>query len=129
MGIDFAIGDIPVTGSITVTEATVKTLKYSEVTDVPDNTLTTIATFTATTTTTLISSIKCSGTDNGKWQIFIDSVLKGTLRGGGGNRNVIFDFDGPLELDSGSVLDVKVTHFVQNPTNKGDFQAGIYGSE
>lgn len=102
--------------------ATTGVLKYTEASSVSVSTLTTVATFTASADTS-ITNVLCSGQESGKWQIFIDTVLKMTQRTV--DRNVQFDFDNPFLLANGSIIDVKVTHFVTGATP--DFEAAILG--
>lgn len=97
-------------------------IRYSEASSVTANNLTTILTFTATARIE-ISLITCSGQDYAKFQIFVDTVLKGTKRSGPA-RNVEWNFSNPLILENGSILDIKVTHWFTGDAL--DFEAGMY---
>jgi hypothetical protein len=90
---------------------------------VPSSTKTTVVTLTASVDT-YITAIIGSGMEYGKWFIVIDSVDQ-AIRRGGSDRDVIWEFTNPLKVSSGSIIDVKVEHFVtgQNP----DFEASILG--
>lgn len=85
------------------------------------NTLTTVATLTANGYDH-ITKISCSGDESAKWQLFINTVLVDTKRGG---LNVEFLFSNPLFLSPTTVLDVKMTHYVTGETPT--FDATIYG--
>jgi len=92
-----------------ITQSTLNVIRYDEATLVTSNNLTTILTFTAIKDTN-ISLITCSGDDYAKFQLFIDTVLIATKRSGP-KRNTEWNFNNPLLLNSGSILDVKVTHW------------------
>ena len=70
-----------------------------------------------------ITKIICSGEENAKWDIFINSVRKMTKRTT--DRTVDFDFSTPLKLAASSVLDVKVTH--HGPDSTATFSASVNG--
>lgn len=73
---------------------------------------------------TYITEIIGSGMEYGKWFIVVDSVDQ-AVRRGGSDRDVIWTFVNPLKIAGGSVLDVKVEHFVSGETP--DFEATIVG--
>jgi hypothetical protein len=97
-------------------------VQYAEAENVPYNTLTTVLSYTAPADTK-IALISCSGEDYAKFQIFIDTDLKGTKRGGP-HRNVEWNFNHPLLLSQGELLEIKVTHWFNGDAL--DFEAGIY---
>jgi hypothetical protein len=113
-------GLVNVSGDVSLSRLDI--IEYAEVTSIADGTLTTILTHTAAAEEN-ISLIACSGCDYAKFQIFIDTVLKGTKRSGP-SSNVEWNYPFPLALDSGQVLDVKVTHF--DSLNTHNFEAGLY---
>ena len=92
-------------------------------TAVPASTITTLATMTANGSR-YVTRVSVSGQEYAKYTLHINSVLKETKRSGP-DRSVEFEFDTPLGLASGDVLDVKVEHFVTGQTP--DFEATIYG--
>lgn len=112
------------TGSVDVTQATENALVVGAVTGITASTLTTVATFTATALIQNITRITCSGQESGKFQLFIDTVLIDTQRASPG-LNVEFNWEKRLGMTTGSVLDVKVTHFAVGQTP--DFESTIYG--
>jgi hypothetical protein len=112
-------GLVDVSGAVDLSRLDI--IEYAEVSSISSSTLTTILTHTATATEN-IAVIACSGCDYAKFQFFIDTVLKGTLRSGP-DSNVIWTFPFPLALDDTQVLDIKVTHF---QTGTHDFEAGLY---
>ena len=65
-----------------------------------------------------------SGTVYGKFQLFLNTVLIETRRGGP-DRTLIFEFNNPLLLNSGDILDVKVTHYTIGQT--AEFESTVYG--
>lgn len=85
------------------------------------NTLTTVATLVANGYDH-VTKISCSGDESAKWQLFVNSVLSDTKRGG---LNIDFEFTNPLYLAATNVLDVKVTHYYTGETPT--FDATIYG--
>jgi hypothetical protein len=92
-------------------------------TNVSDTTQVTVATLTANGTNRLVQ-IVCSGTGYAKYQIYINSVLKETKRSGP-DRNVVFLYDHPIDLNAGDVVDIKAIHY--NTGVQEDFEATIYG--
>ena len=113
---------IPVTLA-SISAQTVTPLVVGFAGTVPASTLTTVATYSAIADKK-ITQVLCSGMEYGKFQLFINSILKMTRRGGP-NRNVDFNFNVPLSLPAASVIDIKVTHFV--PGETPDFEATILG--
>jgi len=111
------------TGTIISSESSVLPLATDDSQNVIDNTLTTIVTYTAATDKK-ISKISVSGTDYAKFQLFLNAVLFETKRSGP-ERSLDFNFDNPLALSSGDILDVKVTHYATGLL--ADFESTIYG--
>lgn len=112
------------TGDIDVTQVSESPLVVGSVATVVDTTLTTIVTFTATALVQSLTRISCSGQESGKWQLFLDTVLIETKRAAPG-LDASFVFPKRLEMSTGSILDVKVTHFAIGETS--DFESTIYG--
>ena len=116
----------PVSGDLTVTLDEItsnnRPLYIGSKTAIADNALTTVVTVPSNGIK-YITKIHCSGMLNAKWQLFLNSVLMDTLRTD--DRNVSFDWNLPLKILGGEVLDVKVTHF--NTVETSDFDATIYG--
>jgi len=98
-------------------------LANSSVSNIADATLTTITTFTATGDQS-VSRIGGSGTFPAEYRLTLNAVDIEIQRSGP-DYKVNFEFDGPLSLSTGDILDVKVTHL--DPNNTRDFQATIYG--
>jgi len=115
-----------VTGDLGVTIDQINTnnavLVTGEVTDVSADTETTIATVPANGLK-YITKIICTGVENARWDVYIDSTRKMTKRTI--DRTVDFDFSTPLKLLASSVLDVKATH--HGPGTLSDFQATVLG--
>lgn len=113
-----------VTGSVTIdTILTNNTVLYNdEVTTVSQNTLTTIVTIPANGIK-YVTKIICTGEENARWEVYLDSVLKMTKRTT--DRTVDFDFSTPWKINAASVVDVKAIHF--GPDITSDFQASIMG--
>jgi hypothetical protein len=83
-----------------------------------------VATFTAGADTKL-TRVSVSGTDYAKFQLYKNTVLIETKRSGP-ERSLDFVFSVPLNLLSGDILDVKVTHYA--PGVLADFESTIYGA-
>lgn len=83
---------------------------------------TTVASYTAVGNRR-IAQVQCSGDVRAKWILYVDGSPIGTKRGG--DRNVEFDYDWPIRIDDGQVLDVKVTHYKSLETPS--FDASILG--
>jgi len=87
---------------------------------VPASTLTTVATLVANGVR-FVTKVICSGQENAKWELYIDSVVVATKRGA---YTIDFDFVAtPYRIDDGSAMDVKVTH----EGTSADFDASIIG--
>ena len=115
-------GLIDVSGTVDLSRLDI--ILHAEVTSIAASALTTIITRTSLGSENIIL-ITGSGEDAAKFEFFIDTVIKGTLRTGAGiGLNAVWAFTMPLALDLGQVLDVKVTHFHTGDTL--DFEAGIY---
>jgi len=111
-------------GTITIDQivSNNRAIHIGEQTAVTPDTLTTVTTMPANGVK-WVTKILCSGEDNGKWELYIDSVRKATLRTT--DRNVAFDFNLPLKILAAEVLDVKVTYWGSGAT--ANFQATIFG--
>lgn len=118
------LGDIEIgEGQLRTFGEAVTAYTVGSATSVPSATLTTVATLTANGIN-MVVVIPCSGQDYAKWQLFVNSTLKQTMRSGP-SRNVSFYFNHPYTIDAGDVMDVKVTHYFTGETL--DFEATIYG--
>lgn len=104
--------------------AGVDTLATGSQSSIAANLLTTIVTYTAPADKA-ITKISVSGTEYAKFQLFKNTALIDTKRTGP-DRSTEFVFINPLNMNSGDILDVKVTHFVT--TNTIDAEASIYGA-
>jgi len=118
---DFRPSFRKVEGTIDVSSQASSVIVVGQQTLVGVNTLTTIATMTANGYDH-VTRISCSGQESAKWQLFINSVLIETKRGG---LNVEFNFRNPMVLTATNVLDVKMTHYYTGETPT--FDATIYG--
>lgn len=101
----------------------VTALAGNAITNVPDTMLMTIVTYTAPTPIH-ITQITCSGTVYAKFQLFLNTVLMETRRGGP-ERTVVFEFNNPLQLQANDILDVKVEQY--NVGQTADFDSTVYG--
>ena len=90
---------------------------------VPSGVKTTVVTYSAGADT-FITELIGSGMEYGKWYVVIDSVDQ-AIRRGGSDRDVVWTFVNPLKVLSGSVIDLKVEHFVTGQTP--DFEGTIMG--
>ncbi len=113
-------GATPATG-VAIKNSTV--LGKAIATSVAATVKTTVLTISAVADT-YITEVVCSGMEYGKWFLTVDSVDQ-MIRRGGSNRDVIWEFVNPLKVSSGSVLDVKVQHFVTGETP--DFESTVLG--
>jgi hypothetical protein len=104
--------------------ASVDTLATGTQTGVAANLLTTIVTFTAGSAKK-ITKVSVSGTEYAKFQLFKNTGLIETKRTGP-DRSVDFIFNSPLVMNTGDILDVKVTHFYIG--NTLEVEASIYGA-
>lgn len=111
-------------GAITIDQITTNNavIAVGEVTTVSQNVLTTIVTVPANGIK-YITKIICTGEENARWDVYIDSVRRMTKRTT--DRTVDYDFPIPLKLAASSVLDVKATH--HGPDTSSDFQASVLG--
>lgn len=110
-------------GDVTATLNPATVLHYGEITSVGASATTTIVT-SPSNGIRKITKILCSGTCYAKYLVYIDNVVKMTARSGP-DRTVTFDFMHPLRINSSSVLDIKVIHYVTGEQN--DFEASIIG--
>lgn len=120
---DFDSGRIIVAADESAAGLEVDSLAGGQVTGVADNTQTTIVTYTAAAKT-LLSHISVSGTLYGKYQLYKNTVLLETKRGGP-DRTLVFEFLRPLRLNASDILDVKVTHYQTGELL--DAEATVYG--
>jgi len=113
-----------VTGSVSIEQVlSNNAVLYSgEQTSVSVDTLTTIVTVPANGVK-YITKIICTGEENARWDVYINSVRKMTKRTT--DRNVDFDFPVPLKVEAATVIDVKATH--HGPDASSDFQACVLG--
>jgi len=118
----------PVSGDLTVTLDEItsnnRPLYVGQQTSVSDGVLTTVVTVPANGIK-YITKIMCSGEDSARWELYLDTVLKATLRTT--DRNVQFDFNLPLKILAAEVLEVKCIHFVSTETPT--FDSTIFGYE
>ena len=116
--------DTTVTADVTIDEILTNNavIASGEQSSIAEDVLTTITTVPANGIK-YITKIICSGEENAKWDIFINSVRKMTKRTT--DRTVDFDFSTPLKLAASSVLDVKVTH--HGPDSTATFSASVNG--
>ena len=118
---DFRPSFRTVSGFVDVSAQASSVIVVGQQTLVGVNTLTTVVTMTANGYDH-VTKISCSGDESAKWQLFVNSVLVDTKRGG---LNMEFQFSNPLYLAATNVLDVKVTHYYTGETPT--FDATIYG--
>lgn len=120
-------GDVTATidsGTITIDQITSnnRPIHVGQSSGISVDTITTVTTMPANGVK-YITKVLCSGEDNGKWEIYIDSVRKATLRTT--DRNVSFDFNLPMKVLATEVVDIKVTHY--SPDDSATFEATIFG--
>lgn len=120
---DYDSGVVRISGTIQTNALAVTPLAGNAITSVPDNVLTTIVTYTAPADKK-VSLVSTSGSLYAKFELFLNTVLIETRRGGP-DRTVVFEFTNPLQLNSGDILDVKVIHF--DMTHTADFESTVYG--
>ena len=112
-----------ITGNVTIDEVVSNNRPlYTGSVLVSDNVLTTIVTSPANGIE-YITKIICSGEDNARWELYLDSVLKATKRTT--DRNVEFDFPFPMKKNAAEVLDVKCIFFGSGTT--AQCNATIFG--
>lgn len=121
--VHIAADDTTVSGGSGI-PGSVDTLATGSQTGVTANLLTTIVTYTAGATSK-ITRIGASGTEYAKYQLFKNTNLIETKRTGP-ERSIDFIFNSPLIMNSGDIVDVKVTHFYTG--NTVDFEASVYGA-
>ena len=92
-------------------------------TSVPSSSETTIVTLVANGIN-MMTVINVSGDDYAKYRLYVNTVLKETIRTGP-ERNGRFYFVHPYTIEAGDVVDVKVTHYHTGDTL--NFEATIYG--
>jgi hypothetical protein len=105
----------------------VTVLARATATSVPISTQTTVVTLAAPTDVTenhYITQINCSGQVYGKFEVFFNSTLRFTGRGGM-DSNVPFPFTFPVQVPLTEAVEVKVTHFQVGETP--DFEVTIVG--
>jgi len=91
---------------------------------VPVSTKTTVVTLAASPADRFITAIYCSGMEYAKWFLVrnsADEIIQRT----GPDRDQPFNFTSPWKIPAGSVVDVKVEHFVTGETP--DFEVSIMG--
>lgn len=120
---DFDSGRIVVSADESAAGLEVDALASNAATGVPVDTLTTIVTYTAPSKK-LVSHITVSGTVYAKYQLFKNTTLIETRRGGP-DRTLVFGFMRPLRLNASDILDVKVTHY--SPGTGEEFESTVYG--
>lgn len=125
MGISFSPGDDtddkPHAGNSPVTALATGTSN-----SVSSSVLTTITTLTASGEQT-VSRAEVSGTGPGTATLVLNAAIIETRRFNG-DRTTDFLFPGgPLKLDNGDILDVKIQHFAVPPAETRDYTAVIYG--
>lgn len=104
--------------------SSVTALAGGSITAIPAATLSTIVTYTAPAIKK-VARIGVSGTIYGTYQLFINTILVETRRSSPA-RSMDFLFDIPLLMNSGDVMDIKVTH--QFTAQLEDFNSTIYGA-
>jgi len=90
--------------------------------DISKDTLTTIVTVPSNGVK-FITKIVCSGEENAKWDVYINSTWKVSKRTT--DRNVVFEFSTPLKILATEVVDVKATH--HGPGQFSTFEATVFG--
>jgi hypothetical protein len=103
------VGDVTITADQSAAGLEVDALAGGAISGVLDNVQTTIATYTAPSKK-LISHISVSGSLYAKYQLYKNTSLIETRRGGP-DRSMVFEFCRPLKLLANDILDIKVTHF------------------
>jgi hypothetical protein len=120
---DFDSGRTRVTADDSAAGLEVDALAGGAITGVNANSQTTIVTYTAPAKK-LLSHISVSGTVYAKFQLYKNTVLLETRRGGP-DRTLVFEFLRPLKLAATDILDVKVTHYQTGET--AEFESTVYG--
>ena len=125
MGVAVTIGTVGIEGgTISIDQITSnnRPVVVGSVSGISQSTLTTVATVPANGIK-YITKIICSGEENARWEVYLDSVLKVTKRTI--NRQIDFDFNLPMKQLAAEVLDVKCIHF--GPGTTSDFQCTVMG--
>lgn len=124
MGVAVSQGTVGVSGNVTINaiQTNNRPIHVGSVNSIGQNTLTTVTTMPSNGIK-YITKILCSGEVNGRWEIYVNSVLKSVQRTT--DRNVAFDFNLPMKVLATEVVDIKVIHFGPEPTS--DFDATIFG--
>lgn len=121
---EIIVGDFrpsQVTGNVDVSSKQASLIAVGQQASVASGSMVTVATMVANGYDH-VTKVSCSGQVPARWQLYIDSVLAETIRGG---RNVEFIFKNPFLLETAKVLDIKVTHYHAGETPI--FDATIYG--
>lgn len=120
---DFDSGDVRITADASAAGLEVTALAGGAISGINANTPTTIVTYTAPVKM-LLSHISVSGTIYAKYQLYLNTALLETRRGGP-DRTLVFEFVRPLRLQATDILDVKVIHFQTGAT--AEFESTVYG--
>lgn len=120
---DFDSGDVRITADASAAGLEVDALAGNAISGIAANALSTIVTYTAPAKK-LISHISVSGTVYAKFQLYKNTVLIETRRGGP-DRTLVFEFLRPLKLLATDILDVKVTHYQTSVS--AEFESTVYG--
>ena len=120
---DFDSGRIHVTGDDSASGLEVDALAGNAISGVTASSQATIVTYTAPAKK-LLSLISVSGTVYAKYQLYKNTVLLETRRGGP-DRTLTFEYNKPLRMLATDILDVKVTHFQTSIT--AEFESTVYG--
>lgn len=96
-------------------------LKKGSATTVPASTKSTVLTLTAVVDT-YITKIIGSGHDYAKWYLVLDTVDQNIRRS---EYDKSWNFTNPWKISAGSVVDLKVEHFIAGDTL--DFEGTIWG--
>lgn len=111
-------------GSITIDTITSnnRPIHVGQIAGIATNTLTTVTTMPANGIK-YITKILCSGEENAKWEVYINSVRKVSMRTI--DRSVSFDFNLPLKIFESEVVDIKCIH--HGPDSTSTCEATIFG--
>lgn len=125
MGISFSPGDDtddkPHAGNSPVSSLATGTSNA-----VSASTLTTVTTFTAVGEQT-VNRAEISGTGPGTATLVLNAAIIETRRFNGDRTTDFLFLGGPLKLDSGDILDLKIEHFAVPALETRDYTAVIYG--
>jgi hypothetical protein len=120
---DFDSGDVRITADASAAGLEVEALAGNAISGIAANMPSTIVTYTAPAKK-LLSHISVSGTVYAKFQLYLNTALLETRRGGP-DRTLVFEFLRPLRLQATDILDVKVTHYQTGET--AEFESTVYG--